>query len=451
MGEIWPDLVVLLTMPQDVSAEGGCGGASSTASSRPATTSTIESFAASRRWRRPNRTAGSWSTPRPKDDVAAVIRGAVHGSARAVTTTSSVWAAVVGQPWPSTGSSRAAAAPVHAYLFVGPAGSTKKEAARSPRSCSEATTPQRAHGRARAARRAPRRARGRPGRRLDLVRSGVRSCASASLAPIEGDRKVMILDEFHLLRRRRGDPAEDDRGAATVDDVRDPRRLRAARPGHDLVALRPDRVQDDPRRATSSSGCCDRVAATPANEAAASAGGSIERPRVRLRPRPRRPPRGVRRGAAPARRHERHRDADRRRPAGAHRGGGDAASPSAMPPRSPSSTSGSPATAKRQRQEDARRTSQASSGATAPTNCSPDHRDGRDVPWRDGRRHPRSERDRRRRHRIHEAIEAFEAQPQRSAHAAGPAVVASRADQRDLPARLPGRRPDSSVGRATHS
>ena len=45
--------------------------------------------------------------------------------------TRSVWDGVVGQPRAVDQLTRAAAAPVHAYLFVGPAGSTKDEAARA--------------------------------------------------------------------------------------------------------------------------------------------------------------------------------------------------------------------------------------------------------------------------------------------------------------------------------
>jgi DNA polymerase-3 subunit delta' len=43
----------------------------------------------------------------------------------------SVWDGVVGQPRAVEQLTRAAAAPVHAYLFVGPPGSTKHEAARA--------------------------------------------------------------------------------------------------------------------------------------------------------------------------------------------------------------------------------------------------------------------------------------------------------------------------------
>jgi DNA polymerase-3 subunit delta' len=115
---------------------------------------------------------------------------------------SSIWADVVGQPAAIERLSKAAAAPVHAYLFVGPAGSTKREAARAFAALVLAGT-------------------GEPSPRdVELVLRGehpdvkevVRTGAAitfdqardivrtASLAPSEGDRKVMILDEFHLLR-----------------------------------------------------------------------------------------------------------------------------------------------------------------------------------------------------------------------------------------------------------
>ena len=95
----------------------------------------------------------------------------------------------------------------------------------------------------RARRRTSRRARGAPigpSISADQAREIVRV---SSLAPTESSRKVLILDEFHLLRPGgcRVD-AEDDRGAARVDDVHHLRRLRATRADHDLVALRPDRL-----------------------------------------------------------------------------------------------------------------------------------------------------------------------------------------------------------------
>ncbi|MEI8239822.1 MAG: hypothetical protein WCI22_10400 [Actinomycetota bacterium] len=115
--------------------------------------------------------------------------------------TMSVWDAVVGQTRAVDQLTRSAAAPVHAYLFVGPAGSTKDEAARAFAALllsgiDDADT--------RDARLAL------AGEHPD-VREVERTGASiskeqvtdiiraASLAPVEGTRKVMILHEFHLL------------------------------------------------------------------------------------------------------------------------------------------------------------------------------------------------------------------------------------------------------------
>ena len=143
-------------------------------------------------------------------------------------------------------------APVHAYLFVGPSGSTKHEAARAfaaaaPR---RRRRPRRARRPPGPRRRAPRRPRGRARRPGDLQPTRpARSSSWPSLAPVEGDRKVLVLHDFHLLTGRgRGAAAEDDRGAAAVDDVHRARRLRAARAGHDRLALRAHRLPLDPRR-----------------------------------------------------------------------------------------------------------------------------------------------------------------------------------------------------------
>ena len=114
----------------------------------------------------------------------------------------SVWNSVVGQQAAIERLTRAAQSPVHAYLFVGPAGSTKKEAARAFAALLIAGQDDPAQ------------------RDADLVLRGehpdVKEVArvgaaiskdqaddivhTASLAPSEGDRKVMILDEFHLLQ-----------------------------------------------------------------------------------------------------------------------------------------------------------------------------------------------------------------------------------------------------------
>ena len=283
----------------------------------------------------------------------------------------------------STGSRRAAAAPVHAYLFVGPAGSTKTRGGTRLRRPAAAAVrrPERARRRPGVARRASRRPRGRresaPSITFDQAREIVRA---ASLAPVEGDRKVMILDEFHLLRPE---------GAAillkTIEEpppstiFLDPRRLRPARSDHDLVALRPDRVRarSASRRSSSSAARRRRRCRGRPREAAAAAGGNIERARVlACDPELADAPRGVRR---------RCRDGSTAPAPTVMRIVDDllaliesAAAPLARAPRrprSPSSTNESPATASvgaaRRRSRSA---TSASSAGTAPTSCSPGSR-----------------------------------------------------------------------------
>lgn len=114
----------------------------------------------------------------------------------------SIWDDVVGQPGAIERLQRAARQPVHAYLFVGPAGSTKKEAARAfaalllagdvdPGERDAALVLRGEHPDVKEI------ARSGPAISFDQAREIVRT---SSLAPTEGERKVMILDEFHLLR-----------------------------------------------------------------------------------------------------------------------------------------------------------------------------------------------------------------------------------------------------------
>jgi DNA polymerase-3 subunit delta' len=118
-----------------------------------------------------------------------------------VATADSVWTAVVGQPQAIARLSRAAADPVHAYLFVGPAGSTKHEASRAFAAMLMAGRDDPTQRDARLAL-----AGVHPDVR-EIERHGARISAdqvadiirNASLAPVEGTRKVMILHDFHLL------------------------------------------------------------------------------------------------------------------------------------------------------------------------------------------------------------------------------------------------------------
>jgi DNA polymerase-3 subunit delta' len=112
-----------------------------------------------------------------------------------------IWDDVVGQSAAVEQLRRAAEAPTHAYLFVGPPGSTKERAARAF-AARLLTRSDDAGGRdARlvlAGEHPDVREVEREGAAIlkDPAREIVRL---ASLAPVEGDRKVMILHEFHLL------------------------------------------------------------------------------------------------------------------------------------------------------------------------------------------------------------------------------------------------------------
>ncbi len=114
----------------------------------------------------------------------------------------SVWGRVVGQRRAVEQLSRAAKSPVHAYLFVGPAGSTKKEAARAFATLLITGVDDTSQRDAELVLRGEHPdvkevSRTGPSISFDQAREIVRT---ASLAPTEGERKVMILDEFHLLR-----------------------------------------------------------------------------------------------------------------------------------------------------------------------------------------------------------------------------------------------------------
>jgi DNA polymerase-3 subunit delta' len=115
--------------------------------------------------------------------------------------TESVWAHVVGQAQAVKRLTLAAADPVHAYLFVGPPGSTKAEASRSFAALLMAGHDDPTDRDARLA------LTGQHPDVREIERTGARISAeqvadiirNASLAPVEGRRKVMILHDFHLL------------------------------------------------------------------------------------------------------------------------------------------------------------------------------------------------------------------------------------------------------------
>jgi DNA polymerase-3 subunit delta' len=113
----------------------------------------------------------------------------------------SVWADVVGQDRAVEAMRRAAVAPVHAYLFVGPPGSTKDEAARAFAAMLLTGSEEAESRDARLA------LAGEHPDVREVVRVGPAIAAEqaaeivrqAALAPVEGARKVLILHEFHLL------------------------------------------------------------------------------------------------------------------------------------------------------------------------------------------------------------------------------------------------------------
>ena len=115
--------------------------------------------------------------------------------------TASVWSGVVGQAQAVRRLTQAATDPVHAYLFVGPPGSTKDEASRSFAALLMAGVDDPSLRDARLA------LAGEHPDVREVQRFGARISAdqvadiirNASMAPIEGNRKVMILHDFHLL------------------------------------------------------------------------------------------------------------------------------------------------------------------------------------------------------------------------------------------------------------
>jgi DNA polymerase-3 subunit delta' len=195
----------------------------------------------------------------------------------------SVWDGVIGQRRAIDRLRASAADPVHAYLFVGPPGSTKELAARAfaalvlngsddpdARSARLAL-----HGEHPDVREVRRVGAAISAEQIDEI------VRSAAMAPVESDRKVMILDEFHLL---------DARGAARLlKTLEEP-------PASTLFIVLADQV--DSELVTIASRCV-RIEFSPIDEAAirqalvdeghpaeasavaaASAAGSVDRARV---------------------------------------------------------------------------------------------------------------------------------------------------------------------------
>lgn len=114
----------------------------------------------------------------------------------------SVFDIVVGQPHAVEILSASAEQPSHAYLFVGPAGSTKHEAARAFAARLISGTDDPATEDARLARQRDHpdiREVERVGASIDIEQA-TDIVRLASLAPVQSERKVIILHEFHLAR-----------------------------------------------------------------------------------------------------------------------------------------------------------------------------------------------------------------------------------------------------------
>lgn len=114
---------------------------------------------------------------------------------------SSVWDGVVGQPQAIRRLTSSVANPVHAYLFVGPPGSTKNEASRAFAAlllAGEDDPDQRDARLALAGQHPDVREFARIGAAISRDQAD-EIIRLAALAPNESNRKVLILDEFHLL------------------------------------------------------------------------------------------------------------------------------------------------------------------------------------------------------------------------------------------------------------
>lgn len=195
----------------------------------------------------------------------------------------SVWAGVVGQPTAVARLRQAAESPVHAYLFVGPAGSTKNQAARAfaARLLTGSDDP--------TGRDAELVLRGqhpdvgeveRAGARIsfDQAREIVRT---AALAPTESDHKVIILHEFHLV--------SPEGAALLLKTIEEPPPsttfvILADFVPHDLVTIASRCARIDfgviPDAAIVDQLVAEGTAREPAAEAARAAAGNLERARL---------------------------------------------------------------------------------------------------------------------------------------------------------------------------
>ncbi len=195
-----------------------------------------------------------------------------------------LWAGVVGQERAVAGLRAAAGAPVHAYLFVGPAGVGKRAAARA--FAAALLCPSGGCGECRTCRLA---LTGEHPDVKEVEREGAaisRDQANevirlASLMPLEGARKVLILDEFHLIQpdvpprllKTIEEPEASSYFVILADDVPAELVTIASRCVRIEFAPIPDHVIEDVLLA-------DGIAPADASAAAVAAGGNLDRARV---------------------------------------------------------------------------------------------------------------------------------------------------------------------------
>ena len=286
----------------------------------------------------------------------------------------SVWDDVVGQPGAVAQLRRAATDPVHAYLFVGPPGSTKHEAARAFAAAvlsGDDNPGGRGARLARAGEHPDVREVERTGPYItkpqaeDIVRW-------AALAPVEGDRKVLVLHEFHLV--------QDDAAAALLKTIEEPPASTTFLVLADfvpppLITIASRCVRIDFRTIPDEVLTAQLLAEGIDVETAGTVGrrgGRQHHPRSPSHrgPGARRPPALVRRAAAAPRRHGGDRHAARRGRAGADRPARPPRSSSGTPPRPPSSTPALPSSANEAAAASCSRNVTAASFAViAPTSC----------------------------------------------------------------------------------
>jgi len=195
----------------------------------------------------------------------------------------SVWDDVIGQGAAVSRLVRAAESPVHAYLFVGPAGSTKNEAARAFAALLIAGVDDPEH------RDVQLTLRGEHPDVKEVARTGPAISApqaeaivhDAALTPSEGDRKVMILHEFHLLR-----PEGAARLLKTIEEPPPSTTfvILADFVPHDLITISSRCARID-FRSVDDQHIADRLVGEgvdpdSAAEAAAASGGNVDRARV---------------------------------------------------------------------------------------------------------------------------------------------------------------------------